>query len=174
MKFLAKFFGGVALLILGLIGYAFYLSWDVKQWDAKIDALCAANGGRDVAMRLYETAMAPDTPEYFGGTPQYRSLRIPERLEGRTLDKRFPYVMETRVVEVLREKDPGVVKYTERVVRVSDNKILGERFRYQRSGGGMPTPDLGTNYSCPKDSVETSLDVNVFINHPNRKTVGLK
>lgn len=171
MKFLAKLFGGVALLILGLIGYAYYLSWDVKQWDAKIDALCAANGGRDVAMRVYEAVMAPETPEYFAETRPVRSLFIPERREGRSLDARFPYVMETRVVEVLHDKDPGVVKYAERVVRVSDNKILGERFRYQRSGGGIPSPDLGTNHSCPMDSTATRVDVNVFLNHPRRDAV---
>jgi hypothetical protein len=174
MKIFAMLFGGVGVLVAGLIGYALYLAWDVKQWDAKIDALCAANGGRDVATRVYETAVAPDTPEYFAETRPVRSLLIPERLEGRTLDARYPYVMETRVVETLHKRDPGVVKYTERIVRVSDRKVLGERFRYQRSGGGLPFPDPGTNHSCPIDSTAARVDVNVFVNHPRRDALDSK
>jgi hypothetical protein len=123
---------------------------------------------------VYETAVAPDTPEYFAETRPVRSLLIPERLEGRTLDARYPYVMETRVVETLHKRGPGVVKYTERIVRVSDNKILAERFRYQRAGGGMPFPDPSTNHNCPKDSLGASLDVNVFLNHPHRESAGTK
>ncbi len=67
MKIFAKFLGGVGVVLLCLMLYAAYLEWDVKRWDAKIDALCAANGGKDVATRVYETAVAPETVEYFGG-----------------------------------------------------------------------------------------------------------
>jgi hypothetical protein len=90
------------------------------------------------------------------------------------LGARYPYVMETRVVEVLRERNPGVVRYTERIVRVSDNKTLAERFGYQRGGGGIPGPDPGTNHNCPVDSLAARLDVNVFLNHPRRIALDLK
>ena len=162
MKFLSILFGGLAVVV----AYGMYLEWDVTRWDAKIDALCAANGGKDVATRVYETAVAPETKEYFAETRPTRSFKIPERSEGIILGARYPYVMETRVVEVLRERNPGVVRYTERIVRVSDNKTLAERFGYQRGGGGIPGPDPGTNHRCPKDSLGASLDVNVFLNHP--------
>ncbi len=167
MKFLSILFGGIGLLV----AYGMYLEWDVTRWDAKIDALCAANGGKDVATRVYETAVAPETKEYFAETRPVRSLLIPERTEGRTLDARYPFVMETRVVQTLRERNPGVVRYAERIVRVSDQKVLGERFRYQRSGGGISLPDPGTNHSCPMDSTAARVDVNVFVNHPRREAL---
>jgi hypothetical protein len=162
LKFVLFLFG---LLAIG-VGYATYLEWDVTRWDAKIDALCAANGGKDVATRVYETAVAPETKEYFADLKSLKSFGVPERSKGRALGPQYPFVMETRVVNVIRDRDPSVVRYTERIVRVSDNKTLGERFRYQRGGGGMPFFDPGTNHNCPKDSLGTRVDVHVFLNHP--------
>ena len=170
MKFLSILFGGLAIVV----AYGMYLEWDVTRWDAKIDALCAANGGKDVATRVYETAMAPETKEYFGDLKPLKNFFIPERSKDQTLGPQYPFVMETRVVDVLRERNPGVVKYTERIVRVSDNKTIAERFGYQRGGGGIPGPDPGTNHRCPKDSLGASLDVNVFLNHPFRHLASTK
>lgn len=158
---------GVLLLVAIYFARLMVASYVVGRWDAKIDALCAANGGKDVETRVYETVMAPETKEYFADLKPTRSFFIPSRSEGTTLGPQYPYVMETRVVEVLHEKDPSVVKYTERIVRVSDNKILGERFRYQRAGG-IPGPDPGEIRSCPKDALARRLEPLVFLNHPLR------
>ena len=163
--------GGIVGLIVLLV--AIYLvqlklaSREVREWDARIDALCAANGGKDVETRVYETVIAPETKEYLRGMHPNRDFFVPERSEGQTLGPQYPYVMETRVVEVLNMKEPSVVKYTERIVRVSDNKILGERFGYQRAGG-IPGPDPGEMRNCPKDSLARRLELNVFLNHPLR------
>ena len=150
-----------------------YASYVVRAADARIEALCAANGGKDVETRIYETVMAPETKEYFADLKPKRSLFIPSRSDGSKLGPQYPYVMETRVVEVLHEKDPSVVKYTERIVRVRDNKILGERYGYQRAGG-IPGPDPGEIRNCPKDSLHRSLDVRVFLNHPRRHELEMK
>ena len=170
--------GRIILITLGLLASALvaavvgFLVWEdrlnreLKAWDARMDALCAANGGADVADRIYETAVAPLTKEYFAGLNPPRSLFIAERSEGRDLGARYPYVYETRVLEVLNEKDPRVLKYTERIVRVSDNKILAERFGYQRSGGGLPMFDPSEIRNCPDDRSRGRLDVQVFVNHP--------
>lgn len=158
----------LAIGIAAFVGWGYYLSWDVKRWDQKIDALCAANGGKDVATRVYETALAPETKEYFSETKPIRSLRIPSRLQGETLGPKYPYVMETRVMEVLNKDGPSVVKYTERIVRVSDNKVLAERFGYQRAGGGIPGFDPGEIRNCPADILSRRLEPNVFVNHPLR------
>lgn len=166
--------GLIGAALVALVAWAFYLSWDVTRWDKKIDALCAANGGADVATRVYETAVAPETEEYFVDLKPVRAFRIPERSKGELLGRQYPYVMETRVVEVLNERDPSVVKYTERIVRVSDNKILAERFRYQRAGGGIPLFDPDEIRNCPKDTQRQSLDINVFLNHPRRNVLDTK
>ncbi len=162
---------GIALVALavgiaGLFAWGSHLSREVRRWDAKIDALCAANGGKDVATRVYETALAPETKEYFAETKPVRSLGIPIRFEGQSLGPQYPYVIETRVVEVLNQEKPSVVKYTERIVRVGDNKILAERFAFQRSGGGIPGFDPGEIRKCPRIRTEGRLDVLVFTNHP--------
>ena len=158
---------GVLVLVALYIAQLMYSSHVVSRWDAKIDALCAANGGKDVETRVYETVMAPETKEYFSDLKSARSLFVPSRSVGTVLGPQYPYVMETRVVEVLREKDPSVVKYVERIVRSSDNKVLGERFRYQRAGG-IPGPDPGEIRTCPTDTLARRLEPNVFLNHPLR------
>lgn len=158
---------GVLLLVAIYFARLMVASYVVGRWDAKIDALCAANGGKDVETRVYETVMAPETKEYFQGSVNDRSLFVPSRLAGEMLGPQYPYVMETQVVEVLNAKNPSVVKYTERIVRASDNKILGERFRYQRAGG-IPGPDPGEIRNCPRDSIERRLEPLVFLNHPAR------
>ena len=158
----------VLLVLLYYVARMTYASYVVRQWDARIEALCAANGGKDVETRIYETVLAPETKEYLRGTGPNRALFIPSRSDRETLGPQYPYVMETRVVEVLHDKDPSVVKYTERIVRVSDNKVLGERFGYQRAGG-IPGPDPGEIRNCPKDSLARRLEPNVFLNHPLRE-----
>ena len=162
MKFLSILFGGIGLLV----AYGMYLEWDVTRWDAKIDALCAANGGKDVATRVYETAVAPETKEYFAETRPVRTFKIPERREGEALGSRYPYVVETRAIQVLNENRPSVVKYSSRVVRVKDGKTLSERFGYQRSGGGVHLWDPDEIRNCPKVTTENRLDVKTFRNHP--------
>jgi hypothetical protein len=162
---------GIVLIILLLVAVYFVqitiAAREVRKWDARIDALCAANGGKDVETRVYETVMAPETKEYFADVKPSRSFFVPSRSEGEVLGSQYPYVIETRVVEVLHQKNPSVVKYTERIVRVSDNKILGERFGYQRAGG-IPGPDPGEIRNCPNITFAGRLEPNVFLNHPQR------
>ncbi len=159
----------VILVVIGSIAWAVYASYQVRQWDARIDALCAANGGKDVETRVYETVMAPETKEYFGASALSRTLFVPSRSSGMALGPQYQFVMETQVIEVLHERNPSVVKYTERIVRVNDNKILGERFGYQRAGG-IPGPDPGEIRSCPRDSLARRLEPLVFLNHPLRSS----
>jgi len=158
------FFRLLGLSILLLIVWGAYLEWDVRRWDARIEALCAANGGKDVEARIYERVMAPNTKEYFRN--EGRSFRLAERSVGEDLGSNYPYVHETRVVEVLNRRNPSVVKFVERIVRVSDNKILSERFSYQRGDGGIPLPDPGGSHNCPIVMTDKRLDVLTFINHP--------
>ena len=62
-------FLAVLVLVIGIVAWAFYLNWDLKRWDARIDALCTANGGRDVEAKIYETVKAPETTYYFSNPP---------------------------------------------------------------------------------------------------------
>lgn len=154
-------------LIVGVFAWGYYLNWNLKQWDAKMDALCSANGGRDVEARIYETVMAPLTKEYFSALNPPRLFFLPERSKGQDLGIKYPYVYETRVLQVLNQKNPSVVKFTERIVRVIDKKIMAERFAYQRAGGGVPGMEPGEIRVCPIITTEKRLDVQVFLNHPH-------
>lgn len=156
------------LLVVGYISWGFYQSYEVRKWDAKIEALCAANDGKDVEARVYETVMAPETPQYLRGPETSKSMFVPYRSEGMTLGPEFPYVMENELLEVLNDANPRVVKYVERIVRVSDKKVLGERVRYQRAGGGMPGPDPAEIRNCPRSSLTRRLEPLVFLNYPQR------
>lgn len=153
----------------GIVVWGGYLTWEVRQWDEKIAALCAAKGGRDVATRIYMTVPAPLTKEYFSTLDPPALFFIPERLRGRDLGVKYPYVIETRVVQVLNDKNPSVVKFSEQIVRVVDSKILAERFGYQRAGGGIPGLEPGEIRVCPTMTTEKRLDVQVFENHPYHK-----
>ena len=170
LRRLGLLFGWIALIIglalVTLISWAAYLEYDVSRWDKKIDALCAANGGQDVATRIHEKVMAPETREYFVDMKPVRAFRIPNRSVGLLLGPEYPYVIETRVLAVLNEREPSVVRYTERIVQAGDNKILSERFAYQRGGGGIPWFDPGTSHKCPLIYTLDRLDVNTFVNHP--------
>ncbi|MCW5627306.1 MAG: hypothetical protein KIT47_00475 [Rhodoferax sp.] len=154
------------VLVLGLVAWGLYLSWDVDRWDAKIDALCAANGGKDVAIKLYQTVKAPETEAYFRNLGALTSFYIPERLDGRSFGPAYPYVIETRVVEVLHKRNPSVVRFESKVLRVEDGKVLAERSGYQRAGGGVPGIDPGEIHVCPRITTNDRLDVQVFVNHP--------
>ena len=166
IKFLLVFVLLVVLAISAFVGWVYYKSWYVGTWDQKIDALCAANGGANVATRVYETAVAPETKEYFRGAKPYTSIGVVERSSGEVLGPEYPFVIESRIVEVIKEKDPIVVKTTVRLVRVSDNKILAERFGYRRSGGGFVILDGTDGYGCPTLTTRDWLEARVFTNHP--------
>ncbi len=64
----------IALVVFGLVLWGVHVTTEGRRWDAKIDALCAAHGGRDVATRVYETVMAPETSYYFATLTPLRSL----------------------------------------------------------------------------------------------------
>ena len=164
----------LAVALVGLDAYGKHLSREVGRWDAKIDALCAEEGGKNVATRVYERVLAPETKHYFSDIKPVRSLAVPSRFEGVPLGPEYPYVSETRVIEVLNRENPSVVKYTERIVRVSDNRVLAERFGYQRAGGGIPGFDPGEIRKCPKATLKDSLEVNVFLNHPRLNVLEMK
>lgn len=174
MKFVGKLFVVMTALGLALVAYGLYLEWNVKRWDARIDALCAANGGRDVATRVYETATAPDTDTYFHANRSLKLFRVPPAANVPPTGSVSPYVMETHVLEILNKRDPYVAKYVQKIVRVEDKKVLGERARYVRSGGGVPLPDPSTPHDCPAGESTDGLAIGVFLNHPRRVESGQK
>lgn len=172
VKFVLSLFAGVFLLI----GWGAYLEHVVRHWDEKIAALCAADGGRNVGLRVYERVMAPENYILPASGALPAEVKIPWRYEGKILKPDEPIVAELLELEVLRAGSPRVSKYSSRIVRVSDSKVLAEEIKYMRSGGGIPMPTPGETKICP-GPVLTKKKTNaiyseVFINHPFNSTPG--
>lgn len=156
--------------IVWVVGYGVYLERQVEYWDKKIDQLCAADGGKNVGLRVYERVMAP--PHYIrpanGARPA--SIFVPARPGWRPPNANEPIVNETVTLEVLRETNPRVVRSAVRITRVADKRVLAEEIYYRRSGGGIPMPEPSGSHKCPigqKSRINTAAIVNeVFINHP--------
>lgn len=153
-----------------LIGWGAYLEHLVRHWDEKITALCDADGGRNVGLRVYERVMAPTNYIRPASGAMPAEVAVPWRYKGKLLRPDEPIVTELVELEVLRDESPRVSKYSSRIVRVSDSKTLAEEVMYIRNGGGIPMPTPSERKTCPNPSL-TSIGTNaiysqVFINHP--------
>lgn len=162
--------GAMLAGLLLLIGWGAYLEHLVKHWDGKITALCAADDGKNVGLRVYERVMAPANYIRPASGAMPAEVEVPWRYKGKLLRPDEPIVTELVELEVLRDKSPRVSKYSSRIVRVLDSKVLAEEVKYMRSGGGIPLPTPEEVKTCPQ-SPPTKLNTNaiysaVFINHP--------
>lgn len=170
--------GVIASLILGgvilLIGWGVYQEHLVRHWDEKITALCTADGGRNVGLRVYERVMAPESyiRPAVGAMPAY--LNVPWRVGGEAPKRDAPIVMELVELKVLRDASPRVIKFSSSIVRVIDSKVLAEELGYMRYGGGIPMPTPDDRYGCPGASLTeagaSAIYSEVFVNHPSNLT----
>ena len=171
VKLVLSLFAGFLLLI----GWGTYLELVVRHWDEKIAALCAADGGRNVGLRVYERVIAPLSYIRPASGALPADVKVPWRYKGKVAKPEEPIVTELVELEVLRDGSPRVSKYSSRVVRVADSKVLAEEIGYIRSGGGVPMPTPGETKMCP-DPVATRINTNaiyseVFVNHPLNSTI---
>jgi hypothetical protein len=172
MLSVARFVGGVlAASVIGAVAYVVYLEQLVRYWDRKIDELCAIDGGKNVGLRVYERVLAPEHYLRPATKAMPGDIFIPRT--DRTPTDTEPIIEKLVHIEILRARNPKVSKFSERIVRVADGKILAEEVGYMRAGGGMPMPDPGGSHICPE--IESTAQKTramykeVFINHPLNK-----
>lgn len=107
--------------------------------DREVDRLCAIDGG----VHIYETVTLPK--ENFGPDgevfPQYRA-RYPNGELG-------PGYSYRRAESSLVQGDPALQRFHHLIVRLNDQKTLGELVVYRRSGGDLAGPWQPSTYSCP-------------------------
>ncbi|WP_418320494.1 hypothetical protein [Piscinibacter sakaiensis] len=163
----------LAVLVIGiaaLIAYGAYLERRVEYWNNRIDELCAEDGGKNVGLRVYERVMAPESYIRPASGAMPADIRVPWRLPSKTAKPNEPIVEEAVDLGVIRHNDPRVVKYSFRITRVADEKVLGEEIRYLRTGGGIPMPDPSEVHDCPDIPLSRigtrAIYSQVFINHP--------
>jgi hypothetical protein len=147
----------LAVLMLSALGLS-QCGWVQKvSLDREVDRLCAIDGG----VHIYETVTLPK--EDFGPDgevfPQYRHLP--------SNNGRFSsaYVVR-RSDKVLVGGYPAMERINTLIVRVSDDKVLGERVIYRRSGGDVPGPWAPSRHSCPEDGPDLDLEGQVFKPEP--------
>jgi hypothetical protein len=144
--------GAIVVLAFVAIGLP-RCGWVQKaKLDREVDRLCAIDGG----VHIYEVVRLPK--EDFGpdGTvfPPYRNRlfsagRYGDEYVGRIADK------------TLVSGNPSLVRMNTLIVRLFDNKVLGEVVIYRRSGGGGPGLSERSEHSCPKGPV-FGLESQVF------------
>lgn len=120
--------------------------------DREVDRLCAIDGG----VKVFETVEVPAEylPEAGKIFPQFATRPFEERLGPE-------YQLKTST-EYLVDGNPSLRRYEARVVRRSDNKVLGQSIAYGRVGGDIPGLSHPTSYACPPvGSME--LERSVFV-----------
>lgn len=125
-------------------------------WDARVRYLCANEGG----VTVYETVDL--------SAPEYAS--IPKDVNGvpfisvqRYMNPGDPFYRTS--ARTSEEKWGGVTiaKFVENIVRASNNKILGKRISYNRSGGDfIDIGGAGTIYSCNSITSPFEFSTRIF------------
>lgn len=123
-----------------------------EKWlaDRQVRELCAKDGG----VRLYETVILPAAEFDKSG-----QIRIPSKRNAKPTDE---YFGEWHVHHY-RDRNPVVRRDHFLIYRRSDGKLLGEAVSYSRIGGDMPGPWHESSFRCPKDSGNSSLQQQIFI-----------
>ncbi|MGV8894807.1 MAG: hypothetical protein ACOH2K_18130, partial [Burkholderiaceae bacterium] len=122
-----------------------------KWWlDYQVRELCAKDGG----VRVYETVKLP--AERFD---KWGNFKVPTKQYAKPEDE---YYLEWKIT-YLKERSPNLWQSYHRLIRRSDQKLLGESVMYARSGGDLPGPWHGSSFKCPEPSQHPSLESSIFV-----------
>lgn len=130
------------LLVTGnLANCAGYVPGAKANWDARVEELCAKDGGVIVFEHVHLTR---DQYKRMGGFAGSISIPTEERASPESL-----YIR--RSIETRLNESPSVVRFETQIVRQSDGKLLGRSIRYSRRGGDLPTGLAHDSYfACPE------------------------
>jgi hypothetical protein len=126
--------------------------------DRQMEELCSKDGG----VKVYETVMLP--PEMFDQWgdpfPGWRGRKSEDRL-----GENYQYTME---ISDLKKGDAlkgegELRRFSVRIHRRADRKLMGEAISYGRSGGDFIAFAHPTSKSCPADQSESDLIRSVFV-----------
>ncbi len=150
-------FGSIAatvIAILWLAGSFWYGGGAKIYYDAKVDRLCAVDGG----VKVYETVSLP--PEKFN---EWGKINFYKGTQGEnSLGPEYIYKRETTYLLNVNLK---LIRFHNEVIRRSDGKKLGEWTYYERGGGDLPMPGSPSSYICPPlGSDNSGLFKRIFIN----------
>lgn len=138
-----------AMVFLGLLWFA-----EGEKWllDQQVRELCAKDGG----VRVYEKVRLP--AKKFDELKRANFV-LPDK--SRTASSSDEYYSETDQ-HYYRKGNPEVSRRQYRVIRRSDQKILGELVFYGRGGGDLPGPWYGSSFTCP-DPTRVHFESEIFV-----------
>lgn len=102
-------------------------------YDAEVDRLCAIDGG----MKIYESVQLP--PDRFDHDIFIRK-NSPE----------FKITQESAYLKGTKDSSIRLRRYSTKVIRIEDEKLLGAWVYYYRGGGDIIPSDGDSSYSCPQ------------------------
>lgn len=120
--------------------------------DEQVRELCAKDGG----IKIYETVKLP--PEKFNQWGQPNFYR-PTQGEN-TLGPEYVFKSEAHYY---KKGNPEMWRNHFKVVRKSDQKLLGESISYSRRGGDVPSPMHDSSFGCPDGRGEVNFLARIFV-----------
>lgn len=114
-----------------------YAGGRLYYYDWLVDRMCAADGG----VAVYETVLVSKEKykDVVGGIVVFGKIKSTD--EYKMESERYYY----------RTGWPNIERVHNKIVRISDGKVLGKSVFYLRLGGNFPGPWHGSSYSCPQD-----------------------
>jgi hypothetical protein len=141
----------ITVLFFGLwLGLPFY---NQAASDSKVRDLCAKDGG----IQIYETIKLPNE-RFANQVPVFpgHGLLPPLKDQLRAGDEFFSTIERTPLIEegIFR---PSIWRTQMKLLRVSDNKMLGQAVSYSRVGGDPIGPWHQSSFRCPPDADITTV-----------------
>jgi hypothetical protein len=135
---------------IGVLIVPWLISSGVKwHYDQQVRELCAKDGG----VAVFETVKL--SPEKYDELKRVNFI-LPDKLRAKPTDE---YYSVTDHYDY-RLGNPEVSRRQYRIIRNSDQKVLGELVFYGRGGGDLPGPWHGSSFTCPsptKVNFETAI-----------------
>jgi hypothetical protein len=117
--------------------------------DNEVDRLCIKDGG----ITVHEVVIVPDNQ-----FTKYGERPVFEKRLAKPADE-FYYVSE--VLE-LKSGNPSLSRNHHKIVRRSDQKVVGEGVSYLRRGGDVPGPWHESSHLCPAEASPKHIALKVF------------
>ncbi|HSH30409.1 MAG TPA: hypothetical protein VK971_10915 [Thiohalobacter sp.] len=139
----------VAIVAVIAIAFAFY-EGRKAYWDYRIRVMCEDDGG----VTIFDNVAVTD--EHVSSLPRVDGLLgvAPENL-AKASEPVFSRIDRTSI----RDGEPSVIRYEQKIIRRNDGEIIATAVMYARSGGDIPSMAFPSSYYCP-DQREINREIN--------------
>ncbi|MCL2075399.1 MAG: hypothetical protein FWH15_02950 [Betaproteobacteria bacterium] len=139
------------VVLVWLVASFWYGGGRKYYYDAEVNRLCAIDGG----VKVYETVELP--PEKFN---EWGQVNFYEPMQGENaLGSEYVYLRE---YHYFKRGNPDLFRIGTKIIRRSDEMLLGESAVYIRRDGDFPGPMHPSSFMCPESSIERDVLRQVF------------